>query len=355
MIGSTKETKLNFRLLREIGKEGKNSEVFLAYDLQLDGNIAVKRIPIKRFKDVNNYFDEAKKLYDSNHPNVVQVKYSCQDEEHVYLAMPFYENGSLNQLINQRFLTTGEIIKYSLDFLSGLHHIHTKKLIHFDIKPNNVLLSNSMDGLLSDFGLAKYIDVYGTAEPDNMYNAQIPPESYLTNRFTVHTDIYQVGVTLYRLCNGNNEFYSQRNKFRNEDGTFDFDRFKRAVISGRYPDRGTFLPHIPNKLKTIIRKAMKPNPEERYNSVLEMMNELASIDKKLHWQYVQHAEAMEWTIEFETKCESLRLISINETCEVLGEKVMKSTARRTRISDWSKKNLDKQSALDFVTEILDIY
>lgn len=355
MIGSTKEAKLNFKLLREIGKEGKNSEVFLAYDLQLDGNIAVKRIPIKKFKDVDHYFDEAKKLYDSSHPNVVQVKYSCQDEDHVYLAMPFYENGSLNQLINHRYLTTGEIIKYSLDFLSGLHHIHTKNLIHFDIKPNNVLLSNSGDGLLSDFGLAKYIDAYGTAEPDNLYHAQTPPESFLTNRFTVHSDIYQAGVTLYRLCNGNDKFYSQINNYRSADGTFNYENFKRAVLSGRFPDRGTFLPHIPNKLKTIARKAMKPNPTERFNSVLEMMNELASIDKKLHWNFIRHSEVLEWTIEFETKCESIRIESRNGTYDVIGEKVMKSSGRRTRISDWSQNNLDKQSALDFVTEILDIY
>src|ERR1035437_557952 len=355
MIDNIREARLNFELLIEIGQEGKNSEVFLSHDKQLDGNIAVKRIQKSKFKEPAHFFEEAKKLYDSNHPNIVHVKYSCQDDNYIYIAMPFYANGSLNNVIDSRFLSTREIVKYSLDFLSGLHHIHTKKLLHFDIKPNNILLSNSMGGLLSDFGLAKYIDSYGTAEPDNLYLAQAPPERYLTDRFTVHSDIYQAGVTIYRLCNGNKEFYSQRNAFYNEDGTYNFSRFQKAVLSGRFPDRTIFLPHIPGKLRTIVRKAMKPNPSERYDSVIEMMNDLATIDEKLDWMHSIGHDFYEWTIEFDSKFETIRIQSNGDTFDVEGRKNIKLSGRITRIKDWTKNNLEKQNALDFVKEILDIY
>lgn len=65
-------------------------------------------------------------LYATEHPNIMGVKYATQDEHYIYISMDFYKNGSLNSLLQKRFLTVREIIKYSLEFLSGLHFMHTK-------------------------------------------------------------------------------------------------------------------------------------------------------------------------------------------------------------------------------------
>lgn len=90
-----------FEFKGEIGHEGKNSTVFVAHDKQLDAEIAVKKVA-KSALDVNVFFDEAKILYMSTHPNVVQVLYACQDNDFIYLALPFYANGSLKTLMRTR-------------------------------------------------------------------------------------------------------------------------------------------------------------------------------------------------------------------------------------------------------------
>ena len=86
---------LNFETIKEIGQEGKNSQVFLAHDIQLDGEIVVKKIEKSKIIKPTEYYEEAKKLYASYHSNVVKVNYGCSDADHIYIAMPYYKCGSL--------------------------------------------------------------------------------------------------------------------------------------------------------------------------------------------------------------------------------------------------------------------
>ena len=91
--------------------------------------------------------------------------------------MPFYPKGSLNKIIDSRFLTVREIISLGTNFLSGLHNIHSKRLIHFDIKPDNILISERNEAHLTDFGLAKKAAFDG-AEQDRVYGRMAPPEYF---------------------------------------------------------------------------------------------------------------------------------------------------------------------------------
>ena len=113
---------LNFETIREIGQEGRNSQVFLAHDKQLDGEIVVKKIQKARIKHTGEYYRESKILHASSHPYVVRVNYGCSDSDFIYIAMPYYKNGSLKSLIDTRYLSIREVIRYSIQFLSGLNH-----------------------------------------------------------------------------------------------------------------------------------------------------------------------------------------------------------------------------------------
>ena len=119
----TTTASLDFELLKEIGQEGKNSKVHLAHDKQLDAELVIKVIEKSKFKNPLDFYAESKRLYDSEHQHVVQVKYACQDDDNIYLAMPFYKNGSLKTLMDRRFLTIREILRYSIQFLLGLNNI----------------------------------------------------------------------------------------------------------------------------------------------------------------------------------------------------------------------------------------
>jgi serine/threonine protein kinase len=162
MIAPMKRADVNFTYLKNIGLAGKNSEVYLAKDEHLDAEVAIKEVK-KSSIDVANYFREARLLYASRHPNIVSINYACQDQDNIYVCMPFYQNGTVSDRMENENLTAREIIRYSINFLSGLHHIHSKSLMHFDIKPNNIMLSERDEAMLSDFGLAKHLDPNGFA------------------------------------------------------------------------------------------------------------------------------------------------------------------------------------------------
>ena len=286
------DIKITFDKLKEIGQEGRNSKVFLAYDHQLDGDLVVKEISKAKFTTPDEYFKEARLMFAQKHENVVEVHYAGMDADNIYIAMPFYANGSVKHLIsNNHFLTVHQVVRYATQFLTGLHHIHSRQLLHLDIKPDNIMLSNSDVALLSDFGLAKYTDVYGLAFQPFAYSLHRAPEQIVTGaKQSRLTDIYQVGVTLYRMVNGNEFFYGQANRIKTKAD------FQTLVLKGKFPDRKLYQEHVPQKLRRVINKCMNPDPTQRYDNALEVLNDLSSITEYLDYQLQIIAKGIkEWT------------------------------------------------------------
>ncbi|MEY8762469.1 MULTISPECIES: serine/threonine-protein kinase [Clostridium] len=353
------DTSLKFEKIRDIGGEGRNSKVYLAHDLQLDTDIVVKEIPKSQFSDENEYFSEARKLYQNQHPNIVEIQYACEKDGNVYLSMPCYSKGSINKLISKKFLTVREIIKYSLDFLCGIHYMHTKGLIHFDIKPTNILINDSNKAVITDFGLAKYIDSSGLAEQLYFYNTHRPPEAFKQTKLTIESDIYQIGVTLYRMCNGNLIFKNQFKALHLEKCSTDAEKWNKLadnIQKQKFPDRKQYLPHIPNKLRKIINKAMSADINKRYSNVLQVMNDLSCIDKSLDWHYNinKNIGSESWKLDQENHTKIISLNQIGNTFNIVGQKIMKETGNSTKINKWCKKNIqNKEEALKEVNYFIE--
>lgn len=285
------KVRLDFDEIEEIGQEGRNSKVFLAHDNQLDGEIVIKEITKQSGISYDEYFKEARLLYAHNHNNIVKVNYACEDDDNIYIAMPYYKNGSLKKQISKgKCLTTREAIRYSIQFLSGLNHIHSRGLIHYDIKPDNIMISNSNEAMLADFGLVLYTNPDGFANQEYFYTLHASPEMLLPDvKQTILSDIYQAGITMYRMVNGNDLFYTQQPSSAKE--------FADKVFKGIFPDRKLYLPHVPAKLRKIIKKCLDPIPSKRYSNALEIINALASIDENMDLKYSKLPEAEVWTTQ----------------------------------------------------------
>lgn len=295
MLKAYNRAELVFDIVREIGSEGRNSRTFVSKDHQLDAEIVTKQILKTKLGSPDQFFSESQALYASAHPNVVQIHYACYDDEHIYLAMPYYRNGSVKGLITGQHMTVREIVKIACQVLSGLHNIHSKKLIHFDVKPDNILLSDRREALLSDFGQAKQMNFVGLAAQDRHYTPMIPPEALSNSEFTLTFDIYQFGLTLYRMVNGNEAFYAQLQKY-GPPNAFDRESFKFDVRNGRFPDRRVFMPHIPTKLRTVVKTCLQVDPTRRYQSAIDIANVLAEIDGEcLDWRLVAKSGTRVWT------------------------------------------------------------
>lgn len=336
---------LNFESIKEIGQQGRNSQVYLSHDKQLDAEIVIKKVLKAKIADPIEFYTEAKRLYASEHQHVVQIKYACEDTDSIYLAMPYYKNGSLKTLIDSRFLTVREIIRYSTQFLSGLHNIHVKKLIHFDIKPDNILLSDNNEALVTDFGLTKNMNSLGFASSSMHYPKQIPPEVFSQTQHSMLYDIYSAGVTLYRLCNGNHVYYNQFGNFTSQPD------YIAAIQSGNFPDRTLYFSHIPKLLRRAINTAMSVDQVARYQTVLDLMNELSSINSLLDWQMTVTSNGNNWTLDLDDKIIVVSLIFNGTVYNLSATKTIKASGNTTNIASADIKNI-KLTAIDKTVQMV---
>lgn len=338
MLKPYNKAQVVFDLVKEIGQSGQNSRTYIARNHQLDAEIVIKEIAKAELNSSADLFAESKILYASAHPNVVQIFYACEDPASVYIAMPLYSKGSIKDLMKAQFMTVREIIRAACQILTALHNIHSKKLIHFDVKPDNVLLSDRLEALLSDFGLAKQMNFVGVAAQDRHYTPMIPPEATKSDHFDLTFDIYQFGLTLYKMCNGEVRFKQQLAKFRTPTG-IDRNAFKYDVCHGLFPDRRAFLPHIPPRLRTIIQTCLKVDSAQRYQSALDCSNALALVDgPTLDWRFAESSSSKIWTKNEEGTSYEIDLDPVGK-CEM--HKTVGAGQRR-RVSEGCKASITEK-------------
>ena len=331
---------LSFTLGANIGAgQGMNSEVYLALDHQLDTQVVIKKVPKAKLNTTSEYFAEARRLYDSRHKHVVEVKYACEDPTHVFIAMPYYRGGSLQSVIDRRYLTTREIVRYGLEFLSGLHHVHVKGLVHFDMKPTNVLLDDSDTAAVADFGLSREVTASGLADMPRVYLAHMPPERATSLLVAKTADVYQAGVTLYRMCVGNAEYDRQLASYPSRAA------LEGAITAGDFPDRRRHLAHVPVRLRNVIKKAMAVQLADRYQTVLEFMNALAQVDESLDWSYAENGAwgAGAWRESDGSRGRHIKLTTTNGTWVVHAAR-LSAAGREVRCSAFCQAGLAERDA-----------
>lgn len=288
----------NLEIIEKINSEGVNSALYLVKDVQLGSIFILKQISKNNFRDDGKYFEESKKIYNLKHPNIIPINTASYDEEYIYITMPYFKRGSLYSLLQNKNLSVRKIIKYSLDFLSAVDYMHSRNIIHCDIKPNNILMGNEDNAVLTDFGSALYLNHLGNARLKNVYYKHIAPEQCSNSIISKKIDIYQIGTTLYRMCNGNEEYNKQARRYK------DLNSLKLACAKGKFPIRKKYLPHIPKSMINIIEKCIKVNPQDRYDNVLEIMNELSLVNENLDWNYYKISKnSFSWVLEDSVKLE----------------------------------------------------
>jgi serine/threonine protein kinase len=346
MLKPFNRAEIHFHIHDEIGHAGQNSTVYTAHDIQLDATLAIKKIAKTTIANADEYFLEASLLYQSSHPNIVPVHYACQDGDHIYLAMPYYPLGSLKKQMGHRSLTLREIIIFATQILSGLHNIHSKRLIHFDVKPDNILISQRGEALLADFGLAKQTSYSGMAGQDRIYGNMAPPESFTTSDFSRHFDIYQIGLTLHRMCKGDESFYSDYGQYMS-NGTLDRGRFQHAVLTGQFPNRDQYPEHIPQRMINTINRCLQIEPSGRFQSALDVVNALSEIEGNLlDWQYEVDDGSRSWSKTIEGRSVQL---NINHNHQAVATQTSSSGSVR-RIKAYCVNGISRQQIKQFLRE-----
>ncbi|MEH1991915.1 serine/threonine-protein kinase [Nostoc sp.] len=268
---------LTYEKLKQIGVgQGCNSQVFLINESQLGGVLVAKEVAKDRFNSVKEYFQESKAIFASKNPNVVSIHYACETDDNIVLVMPYFNKGSLSDRLCQNCLPLKEVIRVAQSVLNGLHHIHIKKYLHLDIKPSNILFSDTDEPMIADFGQSGLLNQNGVLNPPPMYIFGFPPEVF-KNIVTIESDIYLMGVTLYRAINGDMLFNNQKNSITSKND------LQNKIETGQFPDRNSFMPHVPKSIRRIIKKALNIDPKKRYTSAIELADTLGKVAISLDW------------------------------------------------------------------------
>jgi serine/threonine protein kinase len=278
---------------------GHFGEVWRVVDVALNTVRALKLIPPTRVLNPNNIFQEAQVLKSAEHPNVVRVEETgTMDDGRIYIAMEFLPKGSLEDEARGAYVELTRAHRIMIDALRGLQHAHDKGILHRDIKPANIMVGYSNEGKLSDFGLAipAGIDFQELGVKDYAYVIHLAPEVIRNRNYSVQSDIYAAGITLYRLVNGDAYLPAVDPLTR-----------RQAILDGDYPDRTRYREFIPRPLRAFINRAMNPAPSRRFKSADEMRHALERITLRMNWCESLIPNGTRWVCGWDGRCYEVTL------------------------------------------------
>jgi serine/threonine protein kinase len=275
---------------------GHFGDVFEA-QCALNGKVAVKLLRQKSGESSTDWaarstelLGEAQKLKSAQHRNVVVVHQVVMDGHNVvHLVTEFCRGGSLEaEYLAGPFLLE-RVRKVATDTCAGLECVHSRNMVHRDIKPANVLLDNGIFKI-GDFGLVTARLVLGYASAAG-YTSHLAPEVFgPTGLTSPKTDVWALGMTLYRLLHGHN-FY------QDHFGLVSASDFERRIVAGGFAASLPWLPHVPDRWRKFIRKAMHDDPAQRFPSAHAMSQALAPLPilPKWHCQYAYNRVVWKYT------------------------------------------------------------
>jgi len=255
-----------YQITERLGRGGM-AEVYKAYHPQLERYAAVKVLHgfLAEGQDFLARFQrEAKAIAALRHPNIVQIYDTDIEDEHYFMVMEFVDGGTLKDRLIQASgpLAIQEMAHIFRETASALDYAHRHGVLHRDIKPANVLLSKSGRVVLTDFGIARIVSetqftVTGTLVGTPAY---MSPEQGKGMHISTTSDIYSLGIILYEMVTGK--------------VPFDADTPLAVIhkhINEPLPSPRTIRDDIPRVLEAVIVKALAKEPEDRYQSVAEMV------------------------------------------------------------------------------------
>lgn len=242
--------------------KGGMSLLYLGVDHKTKKPVAIKVLSpshINHPEAVEHFLKESKAIAASNHPNIVKLYGQGSWEKGLYIAMELINGVSLRQFIVQHSLSIRRVLDISLQVAYALQHLHSLRIIHRDVKPENILITEGGEVKLIDFGIAQLqeeeeeLPSYFIGTPNYMS----PEQKENSSQLSFASDLYSLGIILYEL------------------------------ISGKLSYGAINLSSIPKGLKHILVKALAISVSERYQNAEEFIHDISTYlqSKELDKEY----------------------------------------------------------------------
>ena len=256
--------------LQELVGSGGMSSVYRALDRLLERNVALK-ILHPHFVDDEEYVErfrrEARAVAQLSHPNIVTVIDRGEADGQQYIVFEYIDGASLKQLIDRTGpLPTRRAIELTLQVADALCFAHQAGLVHRDIKPQNVLVTDDGEAKVTDFGIARSLDVeHGVTQTGTVLGTSnyLSPEQARGQTVTPSTDVYSLGVVVYELLTGEVPFPGDN-----------FVAVAMKHINEPPPSLLERRPDVPLRLVDAVERALAKDPAERFPSMEAFATEL---------------------------------------------------------------------------------
>jgi serine/threonine protein kinase/predicted Zn-dependent protease len=268
-----------YLIQRELGR-GAGGVVYRARDPIINRLVALKTITtgLAEYPDLlQRFYQEAQSAGGLQHPNIVTI-YDLGDADGIpYIAMELLEGESLDQLISRRApLPVPLKLTYALQACRALDYAHKRGIIHRDIKPDNVMLTREGTVKVVDFGIARVLETSKTQTGMLLGTfAYMSPEQYHGEHADARSDIWSFGVLLYELL-------AYQRPFR---GSTPASLMHSICQQDPIPLQQA-SPECPAALEKVIQKVLRKSPDERYQSMEEVLLDLDPICKSLQSESV---------------------------------------------------------------------
>ncbi len=263
--------------LRALAGSGGMADVFLAYDRNLDRDVALKLLKDRYAEDedfVERFRREAKSAAALSSPFIVPVFDRGETEDGAYyIAMEYLPGGTLeDRIARARRLPPREAVEVAVQVAEALQAAHERGVVHRDVKPGNVLITSSGHAKVADFGIARAAEATTISEPGNILGSAkyMSPEQAAGVRVGPASDLYSFGVVLYEMLTGSVPFAV---------ATPADVPIEHAKGPPRRPSEAN--PEVPEALDGLVMRLLSASPKDRYGSSAELLGELGRVKNGL--------------------------------------------------------------------------
>ncbi len=266
MIGTVLSDR--YRLEAKLGSGGM-STVYLARDEVLDRPVAVKlmhREMTEQPDQLERFNQEARAVAKLSNPNVVAVIDAGEDGGRPYIVLEYVQGETLKQRISRAgALDATEALAYALEIAQGLAVAHEAGMVHRDVKPQNVLIDATGRAKLTDFGISRQLNDEGVTATGRVIGTTdyVAPEQAMGKDIDTRSDIYSLGIVLFEMLTGDVPYEAD-----NQIGV------AMKHVNEPIPDVQVLRPDISAASGRVVDKATAKEPEERYETIEEMGEDL---------------------------------------------------------------------------------
>src|SRR5712671_6128010 len=285
------DTISHYRILEKLGSGGMG-EVYLAEDTRLGRKIALKLLAeeLTQNRDRLNRFDqEAYAASALNHPNILTIYEMGDEGGRHFIATEFVDGQTLRTRLSGAPMELAEVLNVAIQIAGALEEAHAAAIIHRDIKPENVMIRRNGHVKVLDFGLAKLMERPATDETDTEAvtralvqtdagmvlgtSQYMSPEQARGKPVDARTDIWSLGIVLYEMATG-------RAPFSGETKT----DVIVAIAKADPAPLARFSASVPPEFEWIVRKALRKNIDERYQTIKEFESDLKNLRQRIVFQ-----------------------------------------------------------------------